>query len=450
MLLLLALACPTDPEPCGEDCLSDLKVILSETVPMGVKANWTAGVDGTCHVVYREEGGDWLQTPPEACGPEARTSAVLRGLHADTAVELEVVLLVEGAEHPRLAAEVHTAPLPEGVPTFDVTVRGATQGWIQGSFSEHQAGVFVLDREGHYVYLWMNEPDQKRDIFNARLAPDHSGFWLVLNEKRVNVGWGLVIKRDWFGDTSHHVEVPYAHHDLLPLGDGTVLVIEGDPDDLDAEVPVFGDRIVQIDPDGSTRPIWSSWDDLTPPTEFNQSTGWYGAAEDWIHANSLAWDPERDTVLLASPHLETLIEVERGSGDLVRMLGNENQGGWPARNPSEAFENPHSAHWTEDGTLLLLSTDWSTEVTSAREYSLDEDAEVLDGVWSYETTDVSAHIAGSVARVPGTGHTLVNYGTGLTLREVDPSGAITWEATLEGTNHVFQAWPVEDLWGDTE
>lgn len=451
--LLLSLACTgwgadDTAEPCTDDCLNNLGLQISTQVPMGVRATWETGTDGQCHVEYREVDGPWWTSPSEDCGlSDDRTHVDLRGLHADTDVEVIAILSVDGVEHSRETATATTGPLPENVPTFTVEVPWSGDGdggYVQGSFSEEQAGVFVLDRDGRYVYLWMNEANQKRDLFNARLTPDLSAFWLLLNQSRVAAEWGLLVRRNWFGEVKRTAEVSWIHHDLLPLEDGSVLVIEGDPDDLEEEVPIWGERIVRVFPDDTQTVVWSTWDDLEPPEREEGASGWFGPGVDWIHANSLGWNAERETVLMGSAQLDTLFEVDGAGGGLVRTFG----GDLPDTLPVDGapFEHPHGAHWTADGDIMLVSTDGSEKVTSAMRYRVDEEAGVLTPTWSHASVNDHAKVGGNAALSGDGGNVLIDYGSALVVTEVDAEGETLWRVQAQGTAVIFQAWPLPSLW----
>jgi|GEM_PF-2576158 len=438
-------------EPCTDDCLADLSLVLSEDVPMGVRASWLSAAEGRCAVAFRETDGAWQSTPTRRCSPGGRQSAVLRGLHADAHVEVEVAMTVNGVTQIPLTGETTTAPLPEGVPQFTVEVPWTGDddgGFIQGSFSQEQAGVFVLDRDGRYVYLWMNEVEQDRDVFNARLMPDLTVFWLVLNHERVAREWGLLVERDWFGAVRRLVEVPWVHHDLLPLDDGSVLVIEAVPDDLEEEFPIWGDRVLRVHPDDTQTELWSSWDDLEPPERAEGTTGWYAEGQDWLHANSLALHPDGQTVLMGSGDTHTLFELALDGSGLVRTYGSELADSWPV--DGEPFEHPHGAHWTPDGDLVLLSSDWEAEETTAVRYTVDTEGQLLRPAWSRTDPEAFAQIGGSATLRGDQGNVLVDYGSDLVIQEVDADGQELWRVRAEGTAVIFQAWPLPELWPPDE
>ncbi len=457
LTLLFSLAClnwgaEDTGEPCSEDCLNDLTLLVSPHVPMAVRATWRTGTRGQCHVEYREVDGAWWSSPLKDCGPsDEPTQFDLRGLHAETEVEVIGILSVDGVEHSRESATVTTDPLPEDAPLFTVEIPWSGEedgGYIQGSFSQSQAGVFVLDRDGRYVYLWMNEPGQRRDVFNARLTPDLSSFWLLLNQDRVAADWGLLVRRDWYGEVRRTAEVSWIHHDLLPLADGSVLVIEGDPDDLEEEYPIWGDRVVRVFPDDTQTVLWSSWDDLEPPEREEGGTGWFGTGVDWLHANSLGWHPTRESVLLGSAQLHTLYEIDGAGGGLVRTFGGDLPGTFPV--DGEPFEHPHGANWTSEDTIMLLSTDWSENVSTAVQYKVDEAAGVLSPTWSHAGGAGYAHVGGNATRRRDAGNVLVDFGSDLVIQEVDTDGQEIWRVRAEGTAVIFQAWPVPSLWPPTE
>ncbi len=447
LLLLLVPACDGDLLPCSRDCLKEMSLERSQHVPMGLRASFESRADGVCHVEYREAGGDWWTTPVERCGPDTPFSADLRGLHVDTEIEVEGVLTVDGQEHPRGTASVTTGSLPANAPVFTVEVPWTGEGdggYVQGSFSQEQAGVFILDRDGRYVYLWMNEEEQKRDVFNARLTPDLTAFWLLLNQERAATDWGMLVRRNWFGEVKRSVDVAWLHHDLLPLADGSVLAVEGDPDDPEAEYPVWGDRIVRVHADDSVDVLWSSWNDLEAPEPGPGETGWFGEGIDWIHANSLAWNPDTETVLMGSAKEHALFEVDANGAGLVRSFGSELADSWAIE--GDPLTHPHGANWTDDGELMVISTVWGNGETTAVRYTLDEASETLVPDWTYTDPETYAHIGGNATPSGSDGQVLVDYGDGLVIQEVDAAGTPVWRVRAEGTNVIFQTWPLAALW----
>ena len=180
------------------------------------------------------------------------------------------------------------------------------------------------------------------------------------------------------------------HHDIEPLPNGNVLAIAWeyksyeesvaagrDPllIDTDGSNSVWPLHIIEIEPDGATggNIVWSwhLWDHLVQ--DFDATKDNFGVVADnpgkvdlnyvrddrgdWIHANSIDYNAERDEILISTPFLnelwvirhDTTTEEAAGpAGDLVYRWGNPQVYDRGTADDQTLFFN-HDARWVEDG-----------------------------------------------------------------------------------------------------
>jgi hypothetical protein len=174
---------------------------------------------------------------------------------------------------------------------------------------------------------------------------------------------------------------------------------------------------------------------------------------DWLHTNAIAYDPERDVILLSSRNLSEVWVIDHSTstaeavghaggrfgrgGDLLARWGNpQNHAGDGER---QLFHQ-HDAHWIPAGlpgagNVLLFDNGPRPEGTFSRvlEFHLalpgDEAATSAEPPWSCVAIDgepfFSSHLSGA-QRLPN-GNTLVTVGAHARLVEITADGEVAWE-----------------------
>ncbi len=290
------------------------------------------------------------------------------------------------------------------------------------------------------------------------------------------------------------VDVDSFHHELLELPSGNFLVLsselrmlpdyptsELDPDAPRLLLPVIGDVLVEFSPDGTVLASHALMDLLDPYRigYYSLSNYWnpiYGRRTmDWSHANGMAWDPERDEVVISLRHQAALVAIGRKDGELRWILGDPE--GWsPALaehllTAEGALLWPYHQHapcWTSRGTLLLYDNgnanpflDDALERSRAVLYSLDAESGTARVTWSDELGPRLSVIAGDADRLPG-GNLMIldsfiveGLEDGLPqvrswLRELDPARPDTalWSARLPLNMFLYRALPWARLPGE--
>jgi hypothetical protein len=164
--------------------------------------------------------------------------------------------------------------------------------------------------------------------------------------------------------------------------------------------------------DGTVRPIWSC-------------TDYFGGAFS-CYSNTVNWNPIDDTVLLSFPGENTVVEIDRASGELVGQYGDA-PGSWAFSPDTWEFEYQHFANITSEGTLMVSSHMPGNEDTTAAveyqhafmEFDVDRTNQTLIERWVYNDGPEWAMYKGMAIRLPN-GNVLANYGTGGVIREITP------------------------------
>ena len=181
---------------------------------------------------------------------------------------------------------------------------------------------------------------------------------------------------------------------------------------------------------------------------------------DWIHANSIAYHPELDQIVISARHFSELWIIDHSTtteeaaghaggnggrgGDLLYRWGNPRLHGAGSAEDQQLFW-PHAIHWIEPGlpgagNLLIFNNghefegydrDWSSVVeivppVDGHGYRL---GEPVAPVWTYEADIPSAFFSpgwANAQRLPN-GNTLICSCAEGTIFEVTPEGRTVWK-----------------------
>ncbi len=356
---------------------------------------------------------------------------------------------------------------------------------------------FLLDNDGKVVHFWQadRKPGQA-----SYLLKDGS----LLRAGKVNDFFqfpatagsgGCIQKYDWDGKLTWDfvTSSPYrmSHHDLAPLPNGNVLCIVWEsytrevaeqagrnPARLVGDVLWF-EAIFELKPKGLTEAEvvwrWSLKDHVVQ--DFDRTKDNFGVpaehpelidinfmlrpAADWVHMNSIDYNPDLDQILVGSRSLSevwiidhsTTSEEAKGhaggkrgrGGDLLYRWGNPESWGRGTNDDRKLFSQ-HDAQWIPQGlpgagNILLFNnglTGPTRHFSTIDEikpplkkdgtYQLNADAAFgpENLTWTFDSDDelFSPRISGA-QRLPN-GNTLICSGTQYMLQEVSKDGKTTW------------------------
>ena len=353
--------------------------------------------------------------------------------------------------------------------------------------------VFLLDPLGRVAHAWH---------MDTRLED----IKLLDNGNLLVIEWDYgVLEYDPDGNTLWQYKVSRAHHDSLKMPNGNVLLLTrkiktreqaiaagANPEFISAD-RFSHDYLLEVrpaSPDGGEIVWeWSPWDHLIQ--DFDPTKPNYGIVADhpelidinfllnptikrtpitldWLHTNTIAYNPELDQIMLSPRHFSELwiidhsaaTEEARGhsggnsgmGGDLLYRWGNPRAYGRGTTADQRLFWQ-HQPHWIPPGLPgagnILLFNNGNEFPGYERFYSsIDEIVLPADGysyrrapdgtyspdelAWTYVAeppADFYAQILSGAQRLPN-GNTLVVDGTGGTIFQITPDGRTVWKYVL--------------------
>ncbi len=355
---------------------------------------------------------------------------------------------------------------------------------------------FLIDTLAQQVHTWTSTD---RCAFISYLMPDSTIWRTDVYSGAVMRGaayGGLIQQYDWDGNIirsfvwsdSNHQQ----HHDIHPMPNGNILLIswerktQGEAEAM-GRVNINGDmwseEIIEYDPvRDSVVWEWHVWDHLIQDVDstkinygvvsehpelidINLGTVWMG---DWLHFNTIDYNPERDEIILTSHYLNeiyvidhsTTTEEARGhtggrhgkGGDIIYRWGNP-QNYDRGDSTDKIFYGAHGANWIRPGMwgagdIIVLNNgdrpgtanDYSEvfQITppldSNDHYYIHPDSAFgpQNLSWYYSNPDSSyTQLLGGVFRLPN-GNTFVTLGMAGRFVEINSSGQVVWSYNAGG------------------
>jgi hypothetical protein len=402
----------------------DLQWSIHEDYGSIVVVSWQQAREAEVQLRYRVGEEDWLVSPARTreAGPQQE---LLLGLPYDSDASF---ILVAGDEESVLV-EVLTDAAPAELPAPSLLASedaswDPSMAFVVGTVSENRAWTIILDRAARPV--WAHQTD--RFFTSLYSHPSADGEHLLID---FNSFWGqfdggaasTVLRMKIDGSEQEVVGTPGLHHPFRELPDGSL--VWGDAND-------GSETLEQIDPHGVQSTLWSCDD-------WQQQTGQGG----YCQSNTLYWHEPSGSFLYSFYTNDSIIEVERDSGQILRSFG-QAPGSWAFSEGSAPFWWQHGATYTADGTLLTSShRSNSNEELVVREYALNEGDRELEEIWSFgEGEGIRASEMGDAWRLPN-GNTLHNMGSAVRMREITPAGEVVWDVKWDSRGELGLTTPLD-------
>ena len=181
----------------------------------------------------------------------------------------------------------------------------------------------------------------------------------------------------------------------------------------------------EMRPDGTIREIWDC-------RAWTEGHGVDPGDSNTCYTNTINWSPLTDSVLMSFPGYNTVVEIDRGTGELVSQWGDLPGSDWTFSPDSWSFVWNHFANISVNGTLFVSSHMPGHEDTEDpgehrfMEFTIDRENRVLIENWMYgEGIDDWPMYKGE-AFLMDNGNILGNYGTGGIIREITPEMETAW------------------------
>jgi len=418
--------------------ISDVETSIHPELATALIVRWTQERAGTTQVSARFEdvpGSQITRAAPITRRAVGAAEEIALGIPAETAVEIWIT--VNGVEVGPWSAQ--TGPLPGDLPepiveTWESTL-ASDAAWLLGSVEIREGSyyggpfwLFIIDRQGRIVW-YRALPGDRLSMFpqvsrdGTHIIYDNNAAY-VFDHTKISTIHRLPLDLSW----EEIVEVPELEYAFSETGDGGLLYADNEP--------LSEIALTELRPDGSRIAHWSCAD-------------WMKGRSDSSHAcysNAVNWVPETDTVLWSMYDSQTVVEIDRQTGTVLRQFG-ELEGSWAFYPEDVRFMNQHFPNYTPDGTLMVSShAPDAAHEQRAWEFEVDEETQTLRVVWEYgEGIDDSAWYAGEAVRLDH-GGALINYGSGGAIREVTADGLTAWNVRWEGEQMVGHTTLVDDLY----
>ncbi len=370
---------------------------------------------------------------------------ILLGLTTETEYAYRVVALDGDVEVGAESGSFTTGPLPpelaggqiaNDVPHPELTAGGF---FAVPLFSQVSIPV-ILDAKGNPVWWHVDEVPHET-ITTVHLTRDRTG--VIYNAFHMDDGDDIgnseerILRVSLDGRTVERIEALQHSHNFVELPDGTLGYIATDHVEIEGET-VRGDKIIELQPDGTEEQVWSVWDYFEYDPELEPPTG-----TGFTHANALDYIEAEDAYYLSLRSQDCVLKVDRATAQVEWVLGG------PYTTLDIAGTDPHSDqhqfHVFDDHLLIFDNGDVSRYASRAVEYVLDHGAGSAEMVWEHYSDPVVYIISGGdVSRLPS-GHTLVTWSSAGQMDEVDEDGELIWRLnTPVGLGFGFTEW-IEDI-----
>lgn len=459
LVLLAALQACTAPERADASASTDdagetgasehaLEATLTPGEPIGTLAyvTFATPAPGSAWVEVQEDGGPVRVFPATADVDGTGHSAMIVGLAAATDYTWRAVATLEdGATLDSAPAVFATDPPPLWLPALTEVVPAAdpwAPGFVMTTFIGQTAGAALFDHQGRYVWWW--EPPEGEMPCQARLGLDGRSVTIMVIDELMSADIGTLVQVEIGGAIRASHRATNAHHDFIELPDGRIGFLAFDIRKIDG-MDVVGDALVLLDTTtGAEEVLWSTWDDFEPIPDDEEEDAFYQFGMDWTHGNGLARDAATGEWLVSLHNLDTLVRLS-SEGELLWRIGGPEDGFTLLG--GERFANQHSPVLTESGILLFdnKTPDIDALYSRAVEYRVDLGAGTLEEIWSFDgEQDLYSAFMGAVERTHR-GTTLIGWGSGGRLTEVDADGNVVWQVeTAVGSSFGFTR-PVRTL-----
>lgn len=400
---------------------------------------------------------------------------------------------------PDVSGSTANMTCPSDASTNTIGVTGCTSAMTEGYvFFAPLSGTtsYLVDKEGRLVHSW---PSSYKPGQSVTLLDDGSILRteMVGNQSfKAGAAAGKIQIIDWDGnvtwDWTYSSSTYLSHHDAKMMPNGNVLVLAwevkskteavamGRNPSLMSESALWGEHILEVQITGATtgQIVWE-WRMLEHVVQDYDSTkpsygvvadqpekidlnyigdgGQEATGADWVHLNAIDYNEELDQILVNSRYMGELYIIDHSTstaeaatdaggtygrgGDFLYRFGNPS-----VYDSSETryFYGQHSAHWLEDGNILVynngINRPGNSKYSSVDEFiptlqedglytRLSGDAYGPSGLsWQYTAavpTDMYSDRVAGADRLAN-GNTLVVDGPTGELYEVTQEGTVLW------------------------
>jgi len=422
-LLSIGFACSATPVV--------VEAQLDEVLPSVVRVTWESTEDSVGWVRYTDSYGFERETQAESSPTTHHSVAVLGLLPGSTA---ELVALEDSNGGPVEHAAVFIDIPAPSVDTPIAEATGGDEGYLLTHILTYEQldSVAVYDRRGQPV--WSFTPEEEERILSLKMQDDGS-IWFASNPSDYVNTVGHAYHMRFDGSLMDILPIDRLHSGLVPLEDGAIAYLTKQDEEFEGR-RLLWDRIEEQDADGNTRVVFDIRDHLDPVQTCEHQTlpaaNSSGELFDWTHANALILSEDGAYYYVMLRNLDTILKVDRVSGELVWMLGGP-QSDFSFSKAKDRFDHAHTSIVEKDRMLVFDNANHSpTKVSRAVVYSVDEEQREVTVLREVPEPN-GAHISmlGDV-KDTADGGLLISWTMRGTVTEVNAEGEEIWRLKLPG------------------
>lgn len=245
---------------------------------------------------------------------------------------------------------------------------------------------YLVDNDGQVVKTWRSTYNPGQAVM---LLEDGSLLRTAAPPSQWMQGGGsggMVELYDWSGEKvwtyTHLTQTARQHHDVEILPNGNIMLLVWESHTRDeaiaegrlvsrlTENALWSERVIEVRRTGPTSGevvwSWSSWDHMIQdvdaskpnygvvannPQRIDINAG--GTRSDWLHANSVRYNAERDEVMISIHNLHEIWIISRKTGDIVYRYGNPSNYKSGSQQDQVLF-GQHDARWLEGGKRVMI------------------------------------------------------------------------------------------------
>ena len=449
--LLAFLACTPavgdDDDVTLSDPDSPLDLVLDPDVPTVATATWRDGcVDPDRAWVEFGLDTDYGMVAPARPTDDGGCQALMWGMKAAAGYHYRAVEEIDGEPVPSSDALILTGPAPNSLPTVRVTehVPGAVQpGFLLTQLLTTPPAAVILDRDGDYVWWYQEDEGFMPGLFRVQMSLDRESLLFQRPSAGPNFeDLGELVRVTPTGDVVTSVAgSDRSTHDFDELPDGTVAILRSHSQTVPDGRTVYGDRIIELAPDGTETQVWTVWDWAEhDPEVFTPEE--YGG--DWSHANILRYYPDRDAYYVSFRNFSSIWGIDRPTGDVFWRFGGDTSDYTDSDGSTELTSMQHGFQITGDSIVVHDNGTRETLTTRAVAYTLDPDHGLATRTLEYIPDPPYFNYAlGDVVHHPD-GNTLLALSMGGLVHEISPDGELLWDLSVElGSGIGYVTWEAD-------
>ena len=368
-------------------------------------------------------------------------------------------------------------------------------------YPHNQSNVYLLDNCGEIAHVWEGEEEFKP----GNVAYLQANGNVILTKRPSDIsqdaiwagGGGAIIEiKSWENEVLWSYELNNEnfrlHHDIAITDEGTILAIAWEKKTMEEAMAagrdsatmtqgeLWPDYVFEIDP--ATDSIiweWHSWDHLVQdhdstsanfgvvgdsPRKINLNYDTNDGKADWLHANSLDYNPILDQVMISIPQFDEVWIIDHSTttaqaassqggksnhgGDIIYRVGNPRAYD-NGTEEDQIFHYQHDAHWILDvpsshpfyglvaifnnrvgedfSTAEVFETPWMDYITDYEPFGNTWPPYDLDNTISHPVPQNMYSTGLSSVQILANGNILLCSGRQGYLFELNPDNEIVWE-----------------------